>query len=127
MQNNKDTYIARPSYTLEKLNSLFFGLFIKYADKDDDDIKNVENGTDFTTFYWNIHHSSFILDDTSKESIQNDVNTLCSFERDYKIHLKDHHSMPEIISERLVQIENIFTAIKKVYPDIKIPDNIRKI
>jgi len=127
MENQKDTYIARPNYSVEKLNIMLSDLFVKYADKEDDNIKNVENGTDFTTFDWNIHHSSFIIDDTTKKNIQNDANRLCILERDYQIHLKDHHSMPELISKKLIQIEKIFMVIKKNYPDVKIPENLRNI
>ena len=120
-----ESYIPRPSNTVEKLGILFSDIFIKYATKEDDDIKNVENGVDYTSFHWNVHHKDFVLDDNSKENIQNDVNKLLVIERDYKIHLKNHYSMPEFITKRLKEIEKILTTIKAIYPDVKISENLR--
>lgn len=118
-------YIPKPTHSVEKLNILFSDLFIKYAGKEDDHPDNVQNGTDFTAFAWNIHHKNFVLDDITKSIIQDDINKLCMLERDYRIHLKNNFDLLEIIDKRLSQIEKIFTRIKKFYPDVKISENIR--
>ncbi len=127
MSLEDQSYVPKPTYSVEKLNILFSDLFIKYADKQDDHPDNVQNGNDFTAFEWNIHHKNFVLDDITKSKIQDDINTLCILERDYRIHLKNHFDLPEIIDKKLSQIEKVFTIIKKIYPDVKISENIRSI
>ncbi len=121
-----EIYNPKSSKTFERCDLDLSNIFIRYAEEIDDDHRNVDNKTDFTSFSWNINHKNFQLDDITKKQIQDDANKLCLLEREYSLN-KNEGCDENIISDRIKKIIKILDKIQKVYPNVVINENIRNI
>lgn len=116
---------ARKSY--EELSTTFHNIFIKYAKAEEDEPANLKNGSDFTSFPWNVYNEHFVVNEETKIQAQTDANNLCLLYRDILIYERDGSFQHTEAQAEIAKINQILDRIKEKFPEIVINNSLKEI